>query len=61
MNSQKRTAELKLLSHTLIPSGAHTYSRADNQFPECAPSFVSKAKGALFWDENGKEYIDYSM
>ena len=61
MNSQERTNKLRNLAHSLIPSGAHTYSRADNQFPICAPAFVSKAKGCKFWDENDCEYIDYSM
>lgn len=57
MNSHK----LRSLSKKLIPAGAHTYSRANNQFPACAPAFVSKAKGCKFWDENNREYIDYSM
>jgi len=61
MNSQERTNKLRNLAHTYIPAGAHTYSRSDNQFPEFAPAFVSKAKGCKFWDENGIEYIDYSM
>lgn len=61
MSSRERTNKLKYLASNLIPAGAHTYSRADNQFPECAPAFVSRAKGCMFWDENGSEYIDYSM
>ena len=61
MNSLERTNKLKKLAHSLIPAGAHTYSRADNQFPSCTPSFVSKAMGWKFWDENNHEYIDYSM
>jgi glutamate-1-semialdehyde 2,1-aminomutase len=61
MNSTGRTHKLKARASSLIPAGAHTYSRADNQFPECAPAFVSRAKGCLFWDENNREYIDYGM
>jgi glutamate-1-semialdehyde 2,1-aminomutase len=61
MSLQEKTNKLRARAHALIPAGAHTYSRADNQFPECAPAFVSKAKGCLFWDENDVEYVDYSM
>lgn len=61
MNSTGRTNKLKARASSFIPAGAHTYSRADNQFPECAPAFVSRAKGCLFWDENDREYIDYGM
>jgi glutamate-1-semialdehyde 2,1-aminomutase len=61
MNLSERTNKLKARATAFIPAGAHTYSRADNQFPENAPSFVAKAKGCLFWDENGTEYIDYGM
>jgi len=61
MNSNERTNKLKDIARTLIPAGAHTYSRADDQFPECAPGFVSRAKGCYFWDENDVEYLDYGM
>ena len=33
-NNQK----LKEKIHSLIPGGAHTYSRGDDQFPENAPA-----------------------
>lgn len=61
MNSQERTRLLRQRASELIPAGAHTYSRADDQFPSCAPAFVSRARGCRFWDENEREYIDYGM
>jgi glutamate-1-semialdehyde 2,1-aminomutase len=61
MNSQERTEAYRRRAHRYIPAGAHTYSRADNQFPENAPAFAERGKDCFFWDENGNKYIDYSM
>ena len=30
--------------HEIIPGGAHTYSRGDDQFPSNAPSILEKGK-----------------
>lgn len=48
-------------AHRLIPAGAHTYSKADNQFPGNAPAFISRGEGARCWDVEGREFIDYGM
>jgi glutamate-1-semialdehyde 2,1-aminomutase len=47
--------------HSLIPGGAHTYSRGDDQFPYNAPEILEKGKGAYVYDVDGKEYLDYGM
>ena len=47
--------------HKVIPGGAHTYSRGDDQFPENAPAILEKGKGAYVWDTEGKKYLDYMM
>lgn len=47
--------------HDLIPGGAHTYSKGDDQFPFNAPSALTHGKGAHVWDMDGNEYIDCSM
>jgi glutamate-1-semialdehyde 2,1-aminomutase len=47
--------------HKLIPGGAHTYSRGDDQFPDNAPQILTHGKGAYVWDPNGKRYLDYGM
>ncbi|MEJ5055164.1 glutamate-1-semialdehyde 2,1-aminomutase [Sphingobacterium sp. MYb382] len=47
--------------HELIPGGAHTYSRGDDQFPENAPSILEKGEGAYVFDPNGKKYLDFGM
>jgi len=47
--------------HDLIPGGAHTYSKGDDQFPLLSPAAISHGKGALLWDIDGNEYLDCSM
>ncbi len=47
--------------HHLIPGGAHTYSRGDDQFPSNAPCILEKGHGAYVWDPQGNKYLDYGM
>jgi spore coat polysaccharide biosynthesis protein SpsF len=47
--------------HDLIPGGAHTYSKGDDQFPERAPAAIAYGKGAYVWDIDGNKYLDCSM
>lgn len=47
--------------HDLIPGGAHTYSKGDDQFPQLAPAAIQYGKGARVWDIDGNEYLDCSM
>lgn len=47
--------------HNLIPGGAHTYSKGDDQFPALAPAAISHGKGSHVWDVDGNEYLDCSM
>lgn len=47
--------------HTVIPGGAHTYSRGDDQFPAIAPALLERGEGAYVWDAEGKRYLDYGM
>ncbi len=47
--------------HQLIPGGAHTYSKGDDQFPENAPAAISHGKGAYIWDVDGNKFLDCSM
>lgn len=45
----------------LIPAGAHTYSKGDDQFPYLAPKGIVRGKGVKVWDVDGNEYIDWAM
>jgi glutamate-1-semialdehyde 2,1-aminomutase len=47
--------------HDLIPGGAHTYSRGDDQFTYNAPSILERGEGAYVFDVNGEKYLDYGM
>ena len=60
MNFQ-RSKELQKKSHALIPGGAHTYAKGDDQYPELAPGFIERGKGCHVWDLDGNEYIEYGM
>jgi len=51
----------KAIIHDLIPGGAHTYSKGDDQFPELAPAAISYGKGSHVWDIDGNEFLDCSM
>nr|WP_295869227.1 glutamate-1-semialdehyde 2,1-aminomutase [uncultured Chitinophaga sp.] len=47
--------------HKLIPGGAHTYSKGDDQFPAVAPAAIAYGKGAYVWDIDGNKFLDCSM
>ena len=47
--------------HSVIPGGAHTYSRGDDQYPDNAPSILSRGEGAYVWDADGNKFLDYGM
>lgn len=49
------------LLNSVIPGGAHTYSRGDDQYPSNAPSILTKGEGAYVWDADGNKYLDYGM
>lgn len=57
----KTSQVLKQKSHELIPGGAHTYAKGDDQYPEDAPGFIVKGKGCRVWDVDGNEFIEYGM
>jgi glutamate-1-semialdehyde aminotransferase len=44
--------------HNLIPGGAHTYSKGDDQFPILSPAAITHGEGAYVWDVDGNKYIE---
>lgn len=52
---------LAAVAHRLIPGGAHTYAKGDDQYPVLAPGFISRGNGSHVWDVDGNEYIEYGM
>ncbi len=50
---------LREKAHRLIPGGAHTYAKGDDQYPEHAPGFIVRGSGCRVWDVDGNEFIEY--
>ena len=42
----------------LIPGGAHTYSKGDDQFSVNAPKIIDRGLGCTLWDVDGNEFTD---
>lgn len=55
------TRALQERAHELIPGGAHTYAKGDDQYPRVAPPFLERGRGCHVWDLDGKEYVEYGM
>jgi len=47
--------------HQIIPGGAHTYSKGDDQFPQMSPAAIKRGKGAYIWDIDDNKFLDCSM
>jgi glutamate-1-semialdehyde 2,1-aminomutase len=56
-----RSRELQRRSHALIPGGAHTYAKGDDQYPVEAPGFLVRGAGCRVWDADGNEFLEYGM
>lgn len=54
----KKSDEYRKRIHELIPGGAHTYSKGDDQFPLLSPASITHGKGCHVWDEDGNKYIE---
>ncbi|MER5382460.1 glutamate-1-semialdehyde 2,1-aminomutase [Streptomyces sp. NPDC002688] len=54
---RSRTANERL--HAMIPGGAHTYAKGDDQYPENLAPVISHGRGAHVWDIDGNRYIEY--
>jgi glutamate-1-semialdehyde 2,1-aminomutase len=59
-NYEKNTI-LGRRARNLIPGGAHTYSKGDDQFPSNAPKIIERGKGCRLWDVDGNEFVDLAM
>lgn len=45
--------------HAVIPGGAHTYAKGDDQYPSNAPTVIVRGEGCRVWDLNESEFIEY--
>lgn len=53
--------QLQRSAHRLIPGGAHTYAKGDDQYPVLAPGFIARGEGCHVEDVDGNGYIEYGM
>lgn len=47
--------------NAVIPGGAHTYSRGDDQYPANAPQILERGEGAYVYTPEGEQFLDYGM
>ncbi|MFI6060703.1 glutamate-1-semialdehyde 2,1-aminomutase [Streptomyces sp. NPDC051286] len=45
--------------HAMIPGGAHTYAKGDDQYPENLAPVISHGRGAHVWDIDDNRYVEY--
>ena len=45
--------------HALIPGGAHTYARGDDQYPAGLAPVIERGSGCRVWDLDGNEYVEF--
>jgi glutamate-1-semialdehyde 2,1-aminomutase len=56
-----RSDALRERAHALIPGGAHTYAKGDDQYPRRAPGFIARGLGCRVFDVDGNEFIEWGM
>ncbi|MFG2516136.1 glutamate-1-semialdehyde 2,1-aminomutase [Streptomyces sp. NPDC048584] len=57
--SLPRSREANERLNALIPGGAHTYAKGDDQYPEDLAPVISHGRGAHVWDVDGNRYVEY--
>ena len=45
--------------HDLIPGGAHTYAKGDDQYPAGMAPVIDRGSGCRVWDIDGNEYVEF--
>lgn len=43
----------------LIPGGAHTYAKGEDQYPEGMAPVIQRGAGCRVWDIDGNEYVEF--
>jgi glutamate-1-semialdehyde 2,1-aminomutase len=46
-------------AHDLIPGGAHTYAKGDDQYPQDLCPVIARGQGANVWDLEGNRYVEF--
>jgi glutamate-1-semialdehyde 2,1-aminomutase len=45
--------------HDMVPGGAHTYAKGEDQYPAGMAPVMARGHGARVWDLDGNEYVEY--
>ena len=45
--------------HDLIPGGAHTYAKGDDQYPVGMAPVIERGTGCRVWDIDGNEFVEF--
>lgn len=45
--------------HEVVPGGAHTYARGEDQYPDGMAPVIARGLGSHVWDLDGNEFIEY--
>jgi glutamate-1-semialdehyde 2,1-aminomutase len=53
------SAEHTAAARQLIPGGAHTYARGDDQYPEGMAPVIERGAGCRVWDIDGNEFVEF--
>lgn len=61
LSRYERSRAHQARAHALIPGGAHTYAKGDDQMPEHMPVVIARGEGGRVWDVDGNAYIEYGM
>ena len=59
--TQVRSTELRAGLRRVVPGGAHTYAKGDDQYPEHLAPVLVRGFGCHVWDADGNSYIEYGM
>jgi glutamate-1-semialdehyde 2,1-aminomutase len=54
-----RSIELGRRLHALVPGGAHTYAKGDDQYPENMAPVIVRGEGCHVWDADGNRFTEY--
>ena len=59
MSKFAASAEHNAAAHQLIPGGAHTYAKGDDQYPEDMAPVIERGAGCRIWDIDGNEFVEF--
>jgi glutamate-1-semialdehyde 2,1-aminomutase len=59
MGSLSRSVDLRARLNQVVPGGAHTYAKGDDQYPDHLAPLLTRGLGSRVWDVDGNEYVEY--